>query len=177
MDLNRYNVPDKSNWNSQRSNNSNPNPVNSRNRFSRHKNRDRFQERHTVERDRHVERGQRFSNEVTPRTRLGSEAASRGRPVSEAITRGRPGSHRFSRAQSMVKERTREPDSQPMKRTPHDPSKALDYSMTLPASYGRNKFRQIGKCEVVLAIFLFTLVMIINTLRPSCSILGSSGSP
>lgn len=151
MYLYRYNVPDKPNWNSQRSNNSNT--MNSRNRFSRNKNRERYQERHTVERDRHVERGQRFSNEVTPRTRLGSEAATRGRPASEAITRGRPGSHRFSRAQSMVKERTREPDSQSMKRVSHDPSRTLDYSMTLPASYGRNKFRQNSKCESVLPIF------------------------
>lgn len=129
--LSRYNVPERANWDSQRSsghhnntNNHNNSSLNSRNRFSRYRNRDRYQERHTVERDRHVEHGERFSNEV--------------------MTRNRPGSHRFTRAHSMVPQRN-ERDSMYMKRPPNASNRYHDNAMTLPASYGRNKFRRNGK--------------------------------
>lgn len=117
----RYNAAERPNWDHQpRSNNTS---TNSRNRF-RNRNRDRYQNRHTVERDHHVDRGQRFTNEVLPRSR--------------------PGSYRFSRAQSMVvRDRDRsERETQSMKRIAPEAARYHDNAMTLPASYGRNKFRK-----------------------------------
>lgn len=116
----RYNVPERFNQESQRSSTSGHN----RNRFSRYRNRDKYQDRHTVERDRHVDRGERFVNEVVPRSR--------------------PGSYRPSRAQSMVRERDRNRDVQASRQIPNDAFKYHDNAMTLPASYGRNKNRRNG---------------------------------
>lgn len=103
-------------------------------RFGRHRNRDRFhQDRHTVERDRNVDR--------MPR-----------RPVSEVnaqyqIPKIRTESVRVGRSQSMVRGEAQQQQQQQQKRGIDVSSRHVDQTMTLPSSFRRNKQKKIGKNE------------------------------
>lgn len=121
----RYAVNERDNFESKRHS-----AYNRSQRFSRHRNRDRFrQERHTVERDRNVDR--------MPR-----------RPVSEVdapfqIPKIRKGSVRVGRSQSVARGESQQ--QQQLKRGMDISSRHVDQTMTLPSSFRRNKQKITGK--------------------------------
>lgn len=100
-------------------------------RFSRHRNRDRFrQDRHTVERDRNFDR--------MPR-RLATEVDARYQ-----IPKIRTGSVRIGRSQSVARGEAHHQQQQ--KRAIDISSRHADQTMTLPTSFRRNKQqKRIGR--------------------------------